>query len=359
MTVSRGLWVPINGDIGTTDVEARLADAALFAENSPGVPRSGLLGAPALVVTGTGTMNYSIAPCKPVMARTVGEGVYRWSIDGTTTVPTIAAPSSNSRIDIIWTKQNDQAKGDPDNLAVVGVSSGVAAPTPAAPSIPAGALELARATVGALITGTSSASITQTFTHTALRGAPIPVRNDTERAALTGMAAGAAVRRLDGTPNYLEEWNGTAWKDTTAPRGLVARHMFNTTDGVGQVAAVISQSIPSFTFKGGRKYLIGVTHNLYVSNTDTVVLQSIGHCPTTDGASSVTGITFLMKTDFDANTTNRAYPGNFEAWYEPATDTTRQVKLHMVRIAGTGNFNIQRNAEAPSTLWIQDMGANI
>lgn len=358
MGVSRGLWVPINtGDIGTTEVEARLADAGLFAENGPGIPRSGLLnpGTPN-VVTGTGTMNYAIAPCKPVLNRVTNEGVYRWSIDAATTVPTTAAPGSNSRIDIIWTKQNDQSKGDADNLAIVGCSQGVAAPVPSAPTIPVGALELARATVPALVTGTSSASITQTFQYTALRGAPVPVRNDAERG--TGLAVGSRVKRLDTTALVEEEWDGTAWRLVTGAQGLKVRNVMDTADATGQVANVVLQSIPSFTFKGGRNYLIGIEHNHYVTNVDTVWLQTINLAPVGDAAGSLSNLTPLNRTDHAARTGNRAYPAYLYAWYSPATDITRQVKVTGVRVEGTGSFAIQRAAATPASLFIEDKGAS-
>lgn len=359
MTVSRGLWVPLNtGNVGTTPVEGRRADAGLFVEDGPGIPRSGLLYAPTLVVTGTGTMDYAIAPCKPVKHRTIDEGVYRWSIDGVTTVPTIAAPGANSRIDIIWTKQNDHSKGDPDNLAYVGVSQGVAAPVPGAPAIPDGALELARAVVSSTNTSTAQASITQTYRHTALRGNPVPVRNTTERAEITP-GPRAQVLRLDLVPPAVDEWSGTAWRETPEPRGVIYEFEDATGPDEGPYTAqMIVASINNVVFKAGRQYEIRLTHNWYASNVDTVILQAICLTATTDSPTAITGLgTPLKKCDYGVRSPNRAYDGSIWYTYKPSADTTRQVKISATRIEGTGNFSFQRHPETPLQLEIIDKGA--
>lgn len=357
MAVSRGLWVPLDGATGTVPVEARLADAGLFAENAPGVPRSGLLGAPSIIVTGTGTMNYSVNPCKPVCARTVGEGVYRWSIDGATTVPTTDAPGSNSRIDIIWTKQNDQTKGDANNLAVLGCSQGVASPTPSPPVIPEGAVELARATVGALITGTSQASITQTYAHTALRGTPIPVRNVTERGTITNAPQGTKVLRLDTASQDIEEWVTGAWRNTAQSRGITHKTQFATGPDSGpQTAEVVLMSIDNVTFKAGRHYRITIEQNYYTSNTDTVMLEKICLAPAGEPAGLITNLTRLREVAFKAGSSNRAFPADLSIVYSPTADTTRQVKITCVRVEGTGNWQIQRSATTPAVLTVTDEG---
>lgn len=223
MTINRGLWVPINtGNVGTTDLEARLADAALFESNNGADARSGILNpSTPTLVTGTANMTYNLAACNPVITRAANEGVYRFSGTGVTNVATTAAPTANSRIDIIWVKQNDQSKGDANNLAAVGVAQGAVAASPVAPSIPAGAMEVARATVGPNITGTNAASITNTFRYAALKGTPIPVRNTTERGEITAPRAGQLVARLDldAAGRSLERWTGTAWATVPIVQG--------------------------------------------------------------------------------------------------------------------------------------------
>lgn len=215
MTVNRGLWVPIDtGNVGTTELEARLADAGLFESDNGTDARSGILRTSTtfpVVVLGTAGMAYSILPATFAKTRSAGDGVYRFSTTGATTVPTLAAPVANSRIDVIWVRQNDQSKGDPDNKAIAGVANGTAAASPAAPEIPVGAMELARATITSTTTRTDAASLVQTFRHTALRGTPVAVRNTTERAEITTPRAGQKVQRLDLGPAVTETWDGTSW----------------------------------------------------------------------------------------------------------------------------------------------------
>lgn len=221
MAVNRGLYVPIDGTVGTTEVEARLALGSMF-ESNGNTPRSGLLlPSTPNIVTGTattGTMTYAIAPCSPVVARSTDEGVYQFTITGNTTVTTTAAPVSGSRIDLIWVRQNDKSKGDPNNLAVVGVTQGAASSTPVAPALPAGALALAQATITSATVATNTASIVQTWRYTALRGDPIPVRSKGERAEITTPRLGQRVIRLDVnlgvTQQAVEWWNGTGWKQS-------------------------------------------------------------------------------------------------------------------------------------------------
>lgn len=221
MTVNRGLFVRQNGAIGTTPKEARLAMAGLVAENAPGVPRQGLLfQSNSQVVSGTGSMAYSVAACNPVIERVSGEGVYTPTLTGTTTVATDPAPGSGSRYDLIWVKQNDVDKLDPDNLAVVGVTVGTASTSPAKPtgSVPAGALILAEALVqtGATSTSAAEVTITQVWRHTVARGGQIPVRNSSELAEITGYT-GLIVTRLDMGQEYI--YRNGSWQ----PLGVFAQ----------------------------------------------------------------------------------------------------------------------------------------
>lgn len=226
MTVNRGLFVRNNGAVGTTPIEGRLVLATMLAENSPGVPRQGLLGQKATtVVAGTANMTYDVGACSPVLNRATNEGVYLFSLTGTTNVATTAAPGSGSRWDLIYVKQNDVDKGDANNTAVLAVLQGTSGGSPTKPyaSLPAGAYVLAEAQVstGATATNGAQVTITQVWRYTTLRGVPIPVRDTTERAEITP-SAGHRVARLDLNANsdVLELWNGTAW-ESTGPKEIV------------------------------------------------------------------------------------------------------------------------------------------
>lgn len=216
MTVNRGPGVAPIAGVGTTTVEHRLQLAGLYAENAPGVPRSGVLAqATDQLVVSKADWSYDVGPAALVIGRTAAEGVYTPTLTGTTNVATDAAPGTNSRWDLIYVKQNDQAKGDADNAAIIGVQKGTAAASPTKPTadLPAGAYVLAEARIFATTTGTSNGSntIAQVWRHTAARGAPIAVRNTTERAEITAPALNQQVIRLDVSGKPLERWDGTAW----------------------------------------------------------------------------------------------------------------------------------------------------
>lgn len=214
MGMNRGLWVPIDtGNVGTTPLEARLADAGLFESNNGVDARSGVLRPLAsTLVAGMPNMNYSIGPGTFVITRANDDGCYRFTSNGSVTVPAAAAPVANSRIDVIWVRQNDQTKGDPNNLAVAGVTAGTPAASPAAPAIPEGAMELARATITSTTTATNTASITQTWRYAALKGSPIILRNFNERGEITVPQVGQRVQRLDiANGQLIQAWDGTGW----------------------------------------------------------------------------------------------------------------------------------------------------
>lgn len=218
MTVNRGLFVKQLGAVGTSPLEARRALAGLFVENSPGTPRSGLLEpATPTLVSGTANMSYDIGACVAVVNRSATEGVYLFGLHGTTNVPTTAAPGTDKRWDLIWIKQNDPEKSDTvasalSNTGIAGVVQGTAAIVPAKPTsgVPAGALVVGEALVSAGATATNQASvtITQVWPYAGLRGAPLWVRDSTERDTITPHLHQKVYNLSTG---FEERWNGTGW----------------------------------------------------------------------------------------------------------------------------------------------------
>jgi len=210
---------PNIGAVGPAD--ARLDDAGLLAVQGPGLlnARTGVLFGPGSTALVTGTaatapMSYQIAAHHWVTSRGVAsDGVYRGAAETVKTVPTGAAPGSGSRIDVIWVKQNDAYSTiTPDGSTgdTYGVTQGNSSTgTPAKPSIPVGAEELATATVAAGATATNGAGVTITNTarQVSARGAPIFVRNQAERDAI---AAPNWVIRLD--TGYIEINLGSGWQ---------------------------------------------------------------------------------------------------------------------------------------------------
>ncbi|UIW13273.1 minor tail protein [Arthrobacter phage Crewmate] len=248
MTANRGLFVRNNGGVGTTPIEGRLALAGLVFENAPGIPRSGLLDQKAAtVVSGAANMSYNVAPITPVVHRATGEGVYIFTLTGTTNVPTDAAPGTGSRWDLIYVKQNDLDKGDADNAAIVAVQKGTPGVSPTKPyaDLPAGALVLAEAQVNAGASGTNGAgvTITQVWRYTALRGAALPIRNKAERDEITGPAKGMAIVRLD-CDDWLQEYNGTAWTFVGWRKGTATATWYTSAGAGSRQIALINETKP-------------------------------------------------------------------------------------------------------------------
>lgn len=250
MTVNRGPGVAPIAGVGTTTLEHRLMLAGLYAENAPGVPRPGILAqsTTVLVVPRNDGMSWDVMPSESVIPRTASEGVYTPTLTGVNNVTTIAAPATNSRWDLLYIKQNDTAKGDADNQAVLGVIQGTAAASPSKPtgSLPSGAMVLAESRIfagtSAVLEGSNTTA--QVWRHTAARGAPIPVRDATERAEITMPAIGQQVSRLDQN-GRIETWNGTVWwyigQTWSFNRGAGTDSSFTTAD-VGLVSGTITNA---------------------------------------------------------------------------------------------------------------------
>lgn len=159
--------------------------AGAVARAADGTPRTGVLPAhfdP--LVTGKASMGYNIAEFVAVTSRQ-SPGVEFVANDGTADLsPTgYAAPTANSRLDVIWVRSRFTSFGDSTDAPEFGITQGAASPTPTKPSLPAGALELAVAEVKATDTTTQTVVITQTHPYTAMAGGVVPLRNAAEAAA--------------------------------------------------------------------------------------------------------------------------------------------------------------------------------
>lgn len=187
---------PTQHPSGTPITDTRRVAAGLIVRNADGTPRAGVFpsnGNP--IVSGRASMGYDVAPFLAATSR-INTGVELIANDAVTIVTTTPAPSSNSRIDVIWVRAQFVQHADANNDVVFGVTQGVAAPVPSKPAIPTGALELATAEILSTTTQTSTVVITQTHPYTAAAGAPVLMRS---RAELDAWAApaGAIARTLD------------------------------------------------------------------------------------------------------------------------------------------------------------------
>jgi len=174
LTRSMGAYddgTPLAPGIGTTPIDLRKSLSALWA--SAGV----VAGGPSPLVTGTTGFTYSVAgPVPLVTTRGASDGFAMFTNDGAATIACPGAPGSGlQRIDIVWVRHpTNTENSDSSSMPIFGVASGTAVSSgPAAPSIPTGALELARNTMTSAATSTASTgnTISQTAAVAVLRGA--------------------------------------------------------------------------------------------------------------------------------------------------------------------------------------------
>lgn len=257
MTIRKGL----PAKLALTDADdTRYAFSGLVACNTSGVPRSGVTSpVGANLVTATATMNVSVARFQAVAVRDAG--VVLLSNDGAANVLLDASPAANSRIDVIYAKQNDSSSTvtspDANDVPVLTFAKGTAAASPVKPSIPTGAVELATVLIPSTATATNSVGvvITQTSQFTAAAGGTVPFRTKALLDAWTTANPNQrAVVLVDGD-EYLRV--GSAWVSTSV---LVDRQIDTTNDkvrtvrkiGFGKITGTgTSAMAETVTFPGG------------------------------------------------------------------------------------------------------------
>lgn len=181
MPTFRGLFVRKDSTRGTTPVEARKALAGLVAPSGAAGARPGLLSGG--VVVGTTGWAYAVGAFHAALTRGAADGVVLTGNDGLVHAPCDPAPATGARIDIVYIRHADVDAGDTTSEPVIEVAKGATSGSPVAPTLPVGALEIARATVAAGATSTQHAGVTisQSAPRTALRGTPLPFRDGAAR----------------------------------------------------------------------------------------------------------------------------------------------------------------------------------
>ena len=169
-----------------------------------------------LVTAGNG-MNSDIAAFDAVTSR---YGPVWLSNDGTISVKHAAAPSANSRIDLICIKQNETASpaSDPTDGPEAIIVTGTPAVDPVTPATPEGALALARVTIPSTATSMTSTGVIyeQMYPFTASAGADLLFRSETEKDAWTPWE-GQKCRLLDGNEYQAKSgvWVSLTQRSTT------------------------------------------------------------------------------------------------------------------------------------------------
>lgn len=172
------------------------------------------------LVTGNGnSMSVTVHPFNAVLNR---YGALLIQNDGNVKVPIAAAPSANSRIDVVYVKQHETRSpmSDDSDFPAFGVARGVAAATPVAPGVPSGALALAQVLLPAGVSNTAAAGvvITQTYIGAALKGDMLRVQTSAQRDAMTMVPEGTLLHNAADNCDYVrkdDKWRGwnMPWRD--------------------------------------------------------------------------------------------------------------------------------------------------
>lgn len=204
------------------------------------MPIAGVLERSAdLLVTGNASsMSVTVHPFNAVLNR---YGALLIQNDGDVKVPMYAPPTANSRIDVVYVKQNEARSpmSDGSDVPTFGVVEGVASATPVAPRVPAGALALAQVLIPAGVSNMGGAGvvITQTYMGAALKGGKLRVHNIAQRDELTMVCEGTVVTVASNGREYVrkgDRWYGWSMLRTDIHVGNSNVAMW-AADGVGHV----------------------------------------------------------------------------------------------------------------------------
>lgn len=203
-------------------LDARRDMSGLFVcDNTTMMPIPGILDRSQdnLVTGNSNSMSVTVHPFNAVLNR---YGALLVQNNGNANVPLSAAPSANSRIDVVYVKQNESRPpmSDGSDGPIFGVAKGVAAATPVAPAVPNGALALAQVLLPAGVSNTAAGGvvITQTYIGAALKGDMLRVQTSAQRDALTMVPEGTLLHNAADNCDYVrkgDKWRGwnMPWRD--------------------------------------------------------------------------------------------------------------------------------------------------
>lgn len=167
-----------------------------------------------LVTGNSNSMSVTVHPFNAVLNR---YGALLIQNDGNVNVPLAAAPSANSRIDVVYVKQNETRSpmSDSSDVPEFGVVKGTASAVPVAPAVPAGALALAQVLLPAGVSNTAAGGvvITQTYIGAAMKGDMLRVQTSAQRDALTEVPDGTLLHNVADNCDYVRTPSGK-WAKT-------------------------------------------------------------------------------------------------------------------------------------------------
>lgn len=191
-----------------------------------------------LVTGNSDSMSVTVHPFNAVLNR---YGALLIQNDGNVQVPLNAAPSANSRIDVVYVKQHETRSpmSDSSDVSAFGVVEGTAAAVAVAPAVPDGALALAQVLVPAGVSNTAAAGvvITQTYIGAAMKGDMLTVWTSDQRDALTMVPEGTVLHNMAEGCDYVRKdgkWRGWNMPWTDIHLGTNKAHMW-ASNGVGYI----------------------------------------------------------------------------------------------------------------------------
>lgn len=159
-----------------------------------------------LVTGNSNSMSVTVHPFNAVLNR---YGALLIQNDANVNVPLKAAPSANSRIDVVYVKQYETRSpmSDSSDVPAFGVATGTAAAVPVAPAVPNGALALAQVLLPAGVSNTAANGvvITQTYIGAAMKGDILRVWTSAQRDALTNVPEGTLLHNVGDGNDYVRE----------------------------------------------------------------------------------------------------------------------------------------------------------
>lgn len=190
-------------------MDARRDMSGLFVcDKTTMLPIAGILDSSQdnLVTGNSNSMSVTVHPFNAVLNR---YGALLIQNDGNVNVPLNAAPSANSRIDIVYVKQHETRSpmSDSSDVPAFGVAKGTAAAVPVAPAVPNGALALAQVLLPAGVSNTAAAGvvITQTYIGAAMKGDMLRVQTSAQRDALTNVPDGTLLHNVADNCDYVRK----------------------------------------------------------------------------------------------------------------------------------------------------------
>lgn len=239
-----------------------------------------------LVTGNSNSMSVTVHPFNAVLNR---YGALLIQNDGDVKVPLKAAPSANSRIDVVYVKQHETRSpmSDDSDFPAFGVAQGVAAATPVAPGVPSGALALAQVLLPAGVSNTAASGvvITQTYIGAAMKGDMLRVQTSTQRDAMTMVPEGTLLHNVADNCDYVrkgDKWRGWNMSWTDIKLGSNKVHMW-ASGGTGNID-LLTANLNLATW--GSKVVIGQVNNpaFYPASSEGVFASTRdSYLPTTAG----------------------------------------------------------------------------